>query len=63
MAFIEPMHRNKPNITYLLTTTYRLMALQAAIWLQSQNASIINIFSTTSTTRTLMKYVLIVFFI
>ena len=20
MAFIEPMHRNKPNITYLLTT-------------------------------------------
>ena len=21
MAFIEPMHRNKPNITYLLTGT------------------------------------------
>ena len=21
MAFIEPMHRNKPNITYLLTDT------------------------------------------
>ena len=21
MAFIEPMHRNKPNITYLLTCT------------------------------------------
>ena len=21
MAFIEPMHRNKPNITYLLTPT------------------------------------------
>ena len=23
MAFIEPMHRNKPNITYLLTPGYR----------------------------------------
>ena len=22
MAFIEPMHRNKPNITYLLTIEY-----------------------------------------
>ena len=22
MAFIEPMHRNKPNITYLLTVLY-----------------------------------------
>ena len=21
MAFIEPMHRNKPNITYLLSST------------------------------------------
>ena len=27
MAFIEPMHRNKPNITYLLT--YALMAFCA----------------------------------
>ena len=24
MAFIEPMHRNKPNITYLLTTVLSL---------------------------------------
>ena len=23
MAFIEPMHRNKPNITYLLSSVYR----------------------------------------
>ena len=22
MAFIEPMHRNKPNITYLLTSFF-----------------------------------------
>ena len=22
MAFIEPMHRNKPNITYLLTSRF-----------------------------------------
>ena len=25
MAFIEPMHRNKPNITYLLTTIWGLL--------------------------------------
>ena len=24
MAFIEPMHRNKPNITYLLTLTTQM---------------------------------------
>ena len=27
MAFIEPMHRNKPNITYLLTEMLRLVFL------------------------------------
>ena len=27
MAFIEPMHRNKPNITYLLTCGIRQKAL------------------------------------
>ena len=25
MAFIEPMHRNKPNITYLLTHKFPAM--------------------------------------
>ena len=30
MAFIEPMHRNKPNITYLLTV---------AIWTHSGGSS------------------------
>ena len=25
MAFIEPMHRNKPNITYLLTYYYMIL--------------------------------------
>ena len=30
MAFIEPMHRNKPNITYLLTV--RLQQNQTWIW-------------------------------
>ena len=29
MAFIEPMHRNKPNITYLLT--YSLALFQDCI--------------------------------
>ena len=24
MAFIEPMHRNKPNITYLLSLQYEV---------------------------------------
>ena len=24
MAFIEPMHRNKPNIIYLLTSLYQV---------------------------------------
>ena len=27
MAFIEPMHRNKPNITYLLTQIHYLFIL------------------------------------
>ena len=35
MAFIEPMHRNKPNITYLLT--YSMSVLQAIESQQSKN--------------------------
>ena len=27
MAFIEPMHRNKPNITYLLTQAAEMILL------------------------------------
>ena len=27
MAFIEPMHRNKPNITYLLTWDFIIDAV------------------------------------
>ena len=33
MAFIEPMHRNKPNITYLLTADFSLKP-DAAPWKQ-----------------------------
>ena len=29
MAFIEPMHRNKPNITYLLTYISVIMLIYA----------------------------------
>ena len=32
MAFIEPMHRNKPNITYLLTYT----AQSSVDWLAAE---------------------------
>ena len=35
MAFIEPMHRNKPNITYLLTDCER-PALQRIIIIQQK---------------------------
>ena len=28
MAFIEPMHRNKPNITYLLTYQWKKLLEQ-----------------------------------
>ena len=31
MAFIEPMHRNKPNITYLLTLTIEHMLLECTV--------------------------------
>ena len=34
MAFIEPMHRNKPNITYLL---YLLTGGQLVGWLQASS--------------------------
>ena len=29
MAFIEPMHRNKPNITYLLTKSVTIQHIEA----------------------------------
>ena len=40
MAFIEPMHRNKPNITYLLThefqyklcAFYLFILMQESVW-------------------------------
>ena len=35
MAFIEPMHRNKPNITYLLTAWW-----QAITWTNKNLMSI-----------------------
>ena len=34
MAFIEPMHRNKPNITYLLTVKIVLVAVNSGGLLQ-----------------------------
>ena len=34
MAFIEPMHRNKPNITYLLT------CMAVTEWIQNSVVSI-----------------------
>ena len=34
MAFIEPMHRNKPNITYLLPTLG--VSLYATLWMGSK---------------------------
>ena len=34
MAFIEPMHRNKPNITYLLTYfNFWVNNILAGLWL------------------------------
>ena len=32
MAFIEPMHRNKPNITYLLFTHKRQPIAEPWVW-------------------------------
>ena len=32
MAFIEPMHLNKPNITYLLTISQMENTIEAIIW-------------------------------
>ena len=37
MAFIEPMHRNKPNITYLLTLPLTVLSYCAEVlfsWLR-----------------------------
>ena len=46
MAFIEPMHHNKPNITYLLTLRlfliWNLMMVKGMIWLSLTPSALIN---------------------
>ena len=39
MAFIEPMHRNKPNITYLLSIDLKLARLPHSLNYNSRSCS------------------------
>ena len=43
MAFIEPMHRNKPNITYLITPPLSLQRLLISFALISLTEQLISL--------------------
>ena len=45
MAFIVPMYRNKPYITYLLTLTYALIPIQIDLFLsRKETLEVVTVF-------------------
>ena len=42
MAFIEPMHRNKPNITYLLTVMC-IMFCDTGQWIVTDQLGVVDV--------------------